>query len=47
VFADSKVARQKNVYLGSGAYDYFIKIPSKAFFDREKPIKAVVSAKKK
>lgn len=45
IYIDNLLARQKNIYAGSGEYEYSIKVPVKQYLGIEQPIKGVFSAK--
>ncbi len=47
IFIDTKIAKQKNIYIGSGEYDYLIKLPTKKYISTEKLIKASIGINKK
>jgi prolyl-tRNA editing enzyme YbaK/EbsC (Cys-tRNA(Pro) deacylase) len=46
IFMDSILMKQRSLYLGSGEYEYSIKLPTKQFVKNEAPIKGVFSMKK-
>jgi prolyl-tRNA editing enzyme YbaK/EbsC (Cys-tRNA(Pro) deacylase) len=45
IFIDAALARQKNLYLGSGEYEYSIKVPAKQYLKNETPKKGSFSIK--
>jgi prolyl-tRNA editing enzyme YbaK/EbsC (Cys-tRNA(Pro) deacylase) len=46
IYIDTALAKQKNIYVGSGKYEYSIKIPVSQYLKNEQPIKGGFSAKK-
>ena len=46
VYIDAVLAKQKNLYVGSGEYEYSIKVPAKQFLKNEEPNKGSFSVKK-
>jgi len=46
VYIDAVLAKQKNIYVGSGEYEYSIKLSGNQYMKLEKPFRGVFSAKK-
>jgi len=46
IYIDNILAKQKNIYLGSGEYEYSLKIPTQQYLKNEEVIKGSFSAKK-
>ena len=46
IFIDAILARQENLYVGSGEYESSIKIPAKQYLKNEMPVKGNFAAKK-
>jgi len=46
IYVDNILAKQKNLYLGSGEYEYSIKVPTKQYLKNEEVMKGSFSAKK-
>ena len=46
VYIDGILAKQKNLYVGSGEYEYSIKISTKQYLKNEQPARGSFSAKK-
>jgi len=46
IYIDAILAKQKNIYVGSGEYEYSIKVPIKQYLKSEQPLKGSFSAKK-
>jgi Ala-tRNA(Pro) deacylase len=46
IFIDAALAKQKNIYVGSGEYEYSIKIPVSQYMKNENPTKGNFSSKK-
>lgn len=46
IYVDAVLARQKSLYIGSGEYEYSIKVPVKQYMKNEEPVKGNFSAKK-
>ncbi len=46
VYIDNVLAKQKNIYVGSGEYEYSVKIPTKQYLKIETPAKGSFSSKK-
>ncbi len=45
IYMDNLLARQKNIYAGSGEYEYSIKLSAKQYLKIEQPVKGVFSVK--
>ncbi len=46
IYLDAVIARQKNLYVGSGEYDFSIKVPTKQYIKNEAPVKGSFGMKK-
>jgi len=46
IFIDNVLAKQKNLYVGSGEYEYSIKIAARQYLKKEEPVKGSFSAKR-
>ena len=46
IYIDNILAKQKNIYVGSGEYEYSIKIPAKQYLKIENPTKGSFGIKK-
>lgn len=46
IFIDNALAKQKNLYVGSGEYEYSIKLTAKQYLKNEMPVKGSFSTKK-
>lgn len=46
IYIDNVLAKQKNLYVGSGEYEYSIKIPAKQYLKNETPVKGSFGSKK-
>jgi len=46
IFIDAALVRQKNIYVGSGEYEFSIKLSMKDYLKKEMPIKGIFAAKK-
>ena len=46
VYIDNILAKQKNIYIGSGEYEFSIEVPTKQYLKTETPVKGSFSAKK-
>jgi prolyl-tRNA editing enzyme YbaK/EbsC (Cys-tRNA(Pro) deacylase) len=46
MYIEAVLARQKNLYVGSGEYEFSIKIPAKQFLKNELPVKGSFGVKK-
>ncbi|PIU79541.1 MAG: hypothetical protein COZ28_02715 [Candidatus Moranbacteria bacterium CG_4_10_14_3_um_filter_44_15] len=44
IFIDNALAKQKNLYVGSGEYEYSIKIAAKQYLKNEEPVKGSFSS---
>ncbi|MFA5871224.1 MAG: YbaK/EbsC family protein [Parcubacteria group bacterium] len=46
IFIDNLLAKQKNIYVGSGEYEYSVKLPVKQYLKNEKPLRGSFGAKR-
>jgi prolyl-tRNA editing enzyme YbaK/EbsC (Cys-tRNA(Pro) deacylase) len=46
IYIDAILAKQKNLYVGSGEYEYSIKVPAKQYLKKEMPVKGSFGVKK-
>jgi prolyl-tRNA editing enzyme YbaK/EbsC (Cys-tRNA(Pro) deacylase) len=46
IYLDAVLAKQKNLYVGSGEYEYSIKVPAKQYLKIELPVKGSFGTKK-
>jgi prolyl-tRNA editing enzyme YbaK/EbsC (Cys-tRNA(Pro) deacylase) len=46
IYIDAVLAKQKNLYVGSGEYEYSIKLPAKQYLKKEMPAKGSFGVKK-
>jgi prolyl-tRNA editing enzyme YbaK/EbsC (Cys-tRNA(Pro) deacylase) len=46
IYIDAVLTKQKNIYVGSGEYEYSIKLSGNQYMKLEKPFKGIFSAKK-
>lgn len=46
IFIDAALARQKNIFVGSGEYEFSIKVPTKEYIKNELPTKGSFGVKK-
>jgi prolyl-tRNA editing enzyme YbaK/EbsC (Cys-tRNA(Pro) deacylase) len=46
IYIDAALVKQKNIYVGSGEYEYSIKIPVSHYLKNERPLKGGFGAKK-
>lgn len=45
IFIDAVLARQKNIHVGSGEYEYSIKVPTKQYLKNETPVRGNFSSR--
>lgn len=46
IYIDAVLAKQKNLYVGSGEYEYSIKLPAKQYLKNEMPVKGSFGVKR-
>jgi prolyl-tRNA editing enzyme YbaK/EbsC (Cys-tRNA(Pro) deacylase) len=46
IYIDATLAKQKNIYISSGEYEYSIKVPVKQYLKNEEPVKGSFGSKK-
>ncbi len=46
IYIDNVLAKQKNLYVGSGEYEYLVKVAAKEYLKNENPVKGIFNCKK-